>query len=108
MATGCCWPSPCSSAAAVSTALFMLLSSCAGHSPRSPSIRAVPRGPTARRMRRAQLPQIKECEDEYPHQVHEMPIQAGDLHGLITPLAVIKSPPDSAGYDSQINHARRD
>src|SRR3981081_953870 len=55
-----------------------------------------------------QLPQIKECEDEYPPQIDEVPVQAGDLHGLIAALAVIKSRPDPAGYDSQVNHARRD
>src|ERR1700738_3228210 len=54
------------------------------------------------------LPEIKECEDEYPHHIDEVPVQAGDLHGLIAALAVIKSRPDPAGYDSQVNHARRD
>src|SRR5262249_2244809 len=38
----------------------------------------------------------------------EMPIQAGDLHGLVAALAVVESPPDPEGYDSQINHTRRD
>src|SRR3977135_2887475 len=87
MATGCCWPSVCSCPSAVSTALFMAVSSCAS--------------------RRA-LPQIEECEDEYPHQIDEVPIQARDLHGLIGALAVIKSRPDPAGYDSQVDHAGRD
>src|SRR5882757_9466237 len=54
------------------------------------------------------LPKIKECEDEYPHQIDEMPIQPRNLDGLIAPLAVIKSSPDPASYDSQVNHARRD
>src|SRR6267143_4236915 len=53
------------------------------------------------------LPKIKECENEYPHQVDEMPIQARDLHGLIAPLAVIKSPPNPESYHRQVNHARR-
>src|SRR6266404_7578578 len=54
------------------------------------------------------LPEIKECENEYPHQVDEMPIQARNLHGLIAPLAVIKSSPNPESDDSQVNHARRD
>src|SRR2546430_14278630 len=53
------------------------------------------------------LPEIKERENEYPHQVDEMPIQAGDLHRLIAALAVIKSAPHPQSYHGQINHARR-
>src|SRR6266850_1653111 len=53
------------------------------------------------------LPKIKECEDEYPHQIDEMPIQARNLHGLIAPLAVIKSSPYPKSYHSQVNHACR-
>src|SRR6266513_6240331 len=53
------------------------------------------------------LPKIKERENAYPHPVDEMPIQAGDLHRLITPLAVIESPPNPQSYHSQVNHARR-
>src|ERR1700730_18057010 len=104
---GCCWPSACSCPALVATDLFISITSCAGVA-RSPLIRGAPSGPPARRMRRAQLPQIEECEDEDPHQIDEMPIQAGDLHGLIGSLAVIKSRPDPARDDSQVNHARRD
>src|ERR1700730_11323853 len=54
------------------------------------------------------LPKIKEGENEYPHQVDEMPIQAGDLHRLIAPLTGIKASPNPERYDSQVNHARRD
>src|SRR5437667_11819100 len=53
------------------------------------------------------LPKIKERENEYPHQVDEMPIQAGDLHRLIAPLAVIKSAPNPQSYHSQVDNARR-
>src|SRR6266850_3856798 len=54
------------------------------------------------------LPEIKECEDEYPHQIDEVPVQARDLHGLVSALAVIESCPDPPGYDCQIDHACRD
>jgi hypothetical protein len=57
---------------------------------------------------RCALPEIKECEDEYPHQIDEVPVQAGNLHGLIAAFAVIKSSPNPASYDSQIDHACRD
>src|SRR5437763_16287686 len=53
------------------------------------------------------LPKIKECENEYPHQVDEMPVQAGDLHRLIAALAVIKSAPHPQSYHSQVDNARR-
>src|SRR6266481_7547693 len=53
------------------------------------------------------LPKIEEREDEYPHQVDEMPIQARNLHGLIAPHAVIKSSPNPESYDRQVNHACR-
>src|SRR3546814_7239066 len=29
------------------------------------------------------LPKIEQCEDEDPHQVDEMPVEANDLHGLV-------------------------
>src|SRR6266513_985424 len=53
------------------------------------------------------LLEIKECENEYPHQFDKMPAQAGDLHRLITALPVIKSAPHPQSYHSQVNNARR-
>src|ERR1700756_3530088 len=53
------------------------------------------------------LPKIKESENENPHQVDEMPIQAGDLYRLIAPLPVIKSAPNPQSYDTQVDDARR-
>src|SRR5438105_7671611 len=53
------------------------------------------------------LPKIKESENEYPHQVDEVPVQAGDLHRLIAPLTVIESAPNPQSYDSQVDNARR-
>src|SRR5438309_11235253 len=53
------------------------------------------------------LPKIKERENEYPHQVDEMPVQPGDLHRLIAPLTVIESAPNPQSYDSQVDNARR-
>src|SRR5438132_1326295 len=53
------------------------------------------------------LPKIKERENEYPHQVDEMPVQPGDLHRLIAPLTVIKSAPNPQSYDSQVDNTRR-
>src|SRR5215469_4811728 len=54
------------------------------------------------------LPQIEECEDEYPHEIDEMPIQPRDLDSLITSLAVVKSTPYPFSDDAQVDHARRD
>src|SRR5713101_7088131 len=107
MATGCCWPSAGACPGAVSTALFISESPLAQALPAHPPIRSVPRGTPVQPMR-CTLPEIEESEDEYPHQIDEVPIQARDLHGLIAALTVIKSRPDPAGYDSQVNHARRD
>src|SRR5438105_13086762 len=52
-------------------------------------------------------PKIKESENEYPPQVDEVPVQAGDLHRLIAPLTVIESAPNPQSYDSQVDNARR-
>src|SRR5947208_15210215 len=53
------------------------------------------------------LPKIKECENEYPHRVDEMPIQTGDLQRLIAPLTVIKSAPNTQSYDSKVDNTSR-
>src|SRR5436853_112118 len=53
------------------------------------------------------LPKIKERENEYPHQVDEMPVQPGDLHRLIAPLTVIESAPNPQSYDSQVDDLAR-
>src|SRR5216684_6841027 len=53
------------------------------------------------------LPQIEEREDKHPDEIDEMPVKPGDFHGRVAALAIIKSGPDSAGNDAQIDHAGR-
>src|SRR3546814_20886287 len=59
------------------------------------------------------LPKIEQCEDEDPHQVDEMPVQAHDLHGLVMrPPAgeearlgvVVVPPPDLPRNGKQKDH----
>src|SRR6516162_10005425 len=37
-------------------------------------------------------PQIKEGKDEHPHQIDEVPVQAGDFDDLVMPLRLVKKP----------------
>src|SRR3546814_14613446 len=63
------------------------------------------------------LPKIEQCEDEDPHQVDEMPVEAHDLHGLVVrppageearTRAIVVSPPDlSCSSDAERSEARR-
>src|SRR3546814_8160861 len=60
------------------------------------------------------LPKIEQCEDEDPHQVDEMPVQAHDLHGLVMrhpageearTRAIVVSPPDLSCSSDEEDHA---
>src|SRR4051812_42635244 len=53
------------------------------------------------------LPEIEECKDENPHEIDEVPVQARDLHCLVTAFAVVISAPDAARNDAEENAARR-
>src|SRR3546814_1984548 len=62
-------------------------------------------------------PEIEHCEDEHPHQIDEVPIQAHDFDGLVIalpageeapPLAIVVSPPNLPGNDDQEDPADRD
>src|SRR5882762_11860662 len=61
-------------------------------------------------------PKIENCEDEYPHQIDEVPIQAHDLDDLVfslpaghkaRSLVIQIAPYDLYGHDDQENHADR-
>src|SRR6476660_2967843 len=61
-------------------------------------------------------PKIKEGEDEHPHKIDEVPVQAGDFDDLVVPLPAREkatpfdievSTPDLSGDDDQENHADR-
>src|SRR5713101_5911553 len=61
-------------------------------------------------------PKIENCEDEYPHQIDEVPIQAHDLDDLVfalpagheaRPLVIQISPNDLCRRDQKENHADR-
>mgnify|MGYP003407782789 CR=1 FL=1 len=62
------------------------------------------------------LPKIEKREDEYPHQIDEVPIQPHRFDDLVVPLptrqkpgrlAIQVSPPDLDGHDDQEYHADR-
>src|SRR5258708_16035287 len=59
-------------------------------------------------------PKIKEGKDEHPHEIDEVPVQAGDFDDLVIPLParekaaprdVEVSPPDLSRDGDQENHA---
>src|SRR6267378_5656291 len=61
-------------------------------------------------------PKIEDCEDEYPNQIDEVPIQAHDFDDLVfslpaghkaRPLVIQIAPYDLYGHDDQENHADR-
>src|SRR3977135_3697807 len=61
-------------------------------------------------------PKIENCEDEYPHQIDEVPIQAHDLDDLVfslsagqkaRPLVIQISAYDLDSHDDQENHPDR-
>src|SRR6267154_3549871 len=61
-------------------------------------------------------PKIEECKDEHPHQIDEVPVQAGDFDDLVVPLParekaapfhVEVSPPDLSRDRAQENHPDR-
>src|SRR6266851_7680 len=62
------------------------------------------------------LPEIENREDEYPHQIDEVPIQAHDFDDLVfslpagheaRPPVIQIAPYDLDGHDDQENHADR-
>src|SRR5258708_26485596 len=64
----------------------------------------------------ATSPEIKKGEDEHPHKIDEVPVQAGDFADLVVPLAtrektapfdVEVSPPNLSRDGDQENHADR-
>src|ERR1700674_1284189 len=64
----------------------------------------------------ATSPEIKKRKDEHPHEIDEVPIQAGDFDDLVIPLPAREkaapfdievSPPDFSRDGDQKNHADR-
>src|SRR6266581_7137641 len=61
-------------------------------------------------------PKIEDCEDEYPNQIDEVPVQAHDLDDLVLtlpaghearPLVIQISPNNLCRHDEKENHAHR-
>src|ERR1700733_9865530 len=64
----------------------------------------------------ATSPEIKKREDEHPHEIDEMPVQAGNFDDLVLPLPAREktasfnievSPPNLSRNGDQENHADR-
>src|SRR5437879_13892875 len=64
----------------------------------------------------ATSPEIKKRKDEHPHEIDEVPVQAGDLDDLVMPFPTCEktapfdievSPPDLSRNGDQENHADR-